>query len=107
MSTIINFCKMNNTKSNIAFFALILMLFLPFRSLGQPAQWVLDKYEPLNYLYNYKLVPTELAYRLMRPINFDASKKYPVIVTLYGGTAFRLPQSPRYNIYSLQEYMNN
>jgi hypothetical protein len=40
----------------------------------------------------------------MRPINFDASKKYPVIVTLHGGTAFRLPQSPRYNIYSLQEY---
>jgi len=82
----------------------LLTISLPFRSLAQPAQWVLDKYEPYNYLYKYNSVDKELAYRLMRPINFDASKKYPVIITLHGGTAFRLPQSPRYNIYSLQEY---
>lgn len=95
---------MKKTKSTIAFLSLIFMLLLTYRNLAQPADWVLAKYEAFNYTYNYNAGPTELAYRLMRPINFDASKKYPVIVTLHGGTAFRLPQSPRYNIYSLQEY---
>jgi predicted peptidase len=95
---------MKNSSIISLFWEIILTISLPFRSLAQPAQWVLDKYEPYNYLYNYNSVAKELAYRLMRPINFDASKKYPVIITLHGGTAFRLPQSPRYNIYSLQEY---
>ncbi len=100
----IKFCKMKNTKSALVFLAMLFTFFPPLRSLAQPADWVLAKYEPFNFVYNYNSVPTELAYRLMRPINFDSSKKYPVIVTLHGGTAFRLPQSTRYNIYSLQEY---
>ncbi|MBG7613119.1 T9SS type A sorting domain-containing protein [Polaribacter sp. BAL334] len=96
---------MKKIKSNIAFLSLIFILFLPFGSSAQPPQWVLDKYEPHNYLYTYKSEAKELAYRLMRPINFEESKKYPVIITLHGGTAFRTPnQTARYNIYSLQEY---
>lgn len=104
MSPIINYLILKNTKSTLFFVIVLFTLFLPLRGLAQPADWVLAKYEAYNYNYNYNSVPTALAYRLMRPINFDISKKYPVIVTLHGGTAFRLPQSPRYNIYNLQEY---
>ena len=87
------------------FFWMTITIIIPFKCLAQPPQEVLDKYEPHNYLYNYKTVDLELAYRLMRPINFDASKKYPVIITLHGGTAFRKPEEKlKYNIYTLQEY---
>jgi len=95
---------MKNSTLISLFFGIILSIIIPFRSLAQPAQWVLDKYEACNFLYKYNGVDKELAYRLMSPINFDKNNKYPVIITLHGGTAFRLPQSPRYNIYTLQEY---
>ncbi len=44
---------------------------------GQVSQDWIDLHEP--HVYN------EMPYRLMKPINFDASKRYPVIVSLHGG----------------------
>jgi len=53
-------------------------------------------YSALNPLQEYKIAEisvgtlqaddnTELYYRLIKPLNFDPSKKYPVIVYVYGG----------------------
>jgi predicted peptidase len=39
-------------------------------------EWI-DLYEP--HIYN------QMSYRLMKPINFDSKKSYPVIVSLHGG----------------------
>ena len=44
-------------------------------SFGQKNNWV-SLYEPAKY--------KELPYRLMKPIDFDASKKYPLIISLHG-----------------------
>jgi len=38
--------------------------------------WI-SLYEPQTY--------NEMPYRLMKPIRFDASKRYPLIVSLHGG----------------------
>lgn len=48
------------------------------------------KEETWNERYNkaYKnYIINDMPYRLMRPINFDTDKKYPVFVTLHGGGA--------------------
>ncbi|MCL1943027.1 MAG: S9 family peptidase [Candidatus Azobacteroides sp.] len=36
---------------------------------------------------------TDLYYRLMNPVDFDPSRKYPVIIYVYGGAQFRLVQN--------------
>lgn len=41
------------------------------------ADWVVELHEP--HMYN------DMPYRLMKPINFDSNKRYPVIVSLHGG----------------------
>ena len=41
------------------------------------ADWVVELHEA--HIYN------DMGYRLMKPINFDSNKRYPVIVSLHGG----------------------
>lgn len=36
---------------------------------------------------------TDLYYRLIKPVDFDATKKYPVVVYVYGGPSLRLVQN--------------
>ncbi|MBT8045939.1 MAG: prolyl oligopeptidase family serine peptidase [Pontiella sp.] len=41
-------------------------------------QWAIDLYEAHTY--------EEMDYRLLRPLDFDAKKRYPVILSLHGGS---------------------
>ena len=47
-------------------------------AMGQAVEeWVVQLHEP--HMYN------DMPYRLMKPLNFDSKKKYPLIVSLHGG----------------------
>ena len=72
-----------------------------FSQWNQP-QWVVDKYEPYTYNFVYGGTNQALAYRLLRPINFDSSKQYPVVITLHGASGFSTPGARDYNIKSLR-----
>ncbi len=72
-----------------------------FAQWNQP-QWVVDKYEPYTYNFVYGGTNQALAYRLLRPINFDSTKKYPVVITLHGASGFSTPGIKDYNINSLR-----
>lgn len=91
----------------ITMFLAIASLFLPIKVLAQwnQPQWVVDKYEPHIYNFVYNTAWESLAYRLLRPINFDASQKYPVVITLHGYTGFNKVTASDYNINSLR-YIN-
>lgn len=72
-----------------------------FSQWNQP-QWVVNKYEPYVYNFVYNGTNEALAYRLLRPINFDASKKYPVVITLHGASGFNKVTANDYNINNLR-----
>jgi Phospholipase/Carboxylesterase len=58
-------------------------------------QWVIDLYEAHKY--------KTMAYRLLRPINFDATKQYPLVITLHNGPAMSdSSQIKAYNIVNLR-----
>jgi dienelactone hydrolase len=71
---------MKHSKSSSILVGIVLTLTIPLRIFAdvQP-QWVIDMYEAHKY--------KTMAYRLLRPINFDATKKYPVVLTLHNGPA--------------------
>lgn len=78
---------------------ILLTLLLPIKVMGdiQP-QWVIDMYEAHKY--------KTMAYRLLRPNNFDANKRYPVVITLHNGPGMAdSTQINAYNIVNLR-YMN-
>jgi predicted peptidase len=64
-------------KKVTLFFVLGLLGFLQVANGQVVADWVVELHEP--HIYN------EMPYRLMKPINFDSKKRYPVIVSLHGG----------------------
>jgi len=72
-----------------------------FAQWNQP-QWVVNKYEPYTYNFVYGGTNQALAYRLLRPINFDSTIKYPVVITLHGASGFSTPGARDYNINSLR-----
>jgi len=90
--------KIGRLKSVIfmAFFSMQI-----FAQWNQP-QWVVNKYEPFVYSFVYNGTNQALAYRLLRPINFDSSKQYPVVITLHGASGFSTPGAKDYNINSLR-----
>ena len=96
---------MIKAKFSFELVVIILLVLLPAKILAQwnQPQWVVDKYEPMKV--QFKTVPDALSYRLLRPINFDASKKYPVVITLHGYTGFNEITAPDYNINNLR-YIN-
>ena len=59
---------------------LFLLLVLPLSFVGMFAKDE-DKWRNLYELYG----DDEMPYRLMRPLGFDSSKRYPLIVSLHGG----------------------
>ena len=96
---------MKSLRKNCIYIVFILVLLIPSKVFAdaQP-QWVIDKYEPFTYWFPNNGVNQDLAYRLLRPINFDASKKYPVIITLHGASGFNNPDQVKvYNINNLRE----
>ncbi|KAB1154018.1 T9SS type A sorting domain-containing protein [Flavobacterium luteum] len=95
---------MKKTKINLVVFAIVLIALLPSKIIAQwnQPQWVVDKYQPLVYNFVYSGVNQSLAYRILKPINFDASKKYPVVVTLHNASGFSIPGSRDYNINNLR-----
>lgn len=96
---------MKSLLKNCICIIITLLLLIPSKIFAdaQP-QWVIDKYEPFTYWFLNNGVNQDLAYRLLRPINFDASKKYPVIITLHGASGFNNPDQVKvYNINSLRE----
>lgn len=96
---------MKSLRKNCIYIVFTLLVAIPSKIFAdaQP-QWVIDKYEPFTYWFSNNGVNQDLAYRLLRPINFDASKKYPVIITLHGASGFNNPDQVKvYNINSLRE----
>ena len=92
---------MKKTIRTVLIFTIVSLLFTSqiLAQWNQP-QWVIDKYEPLKVIF--KTVPNALSYRLLRPINFDASQKYPVVITLHGYTGFNKATASDYNINNLR-----
>ena len=87
---------MRNSTFISLYFGILLTITIPLRVLAdtQP-QWVIDMYEAHKY--------KTMAYRLLRPINFDAAKKYPVVLTLHNGPgAADSTQVKVYNINNLR-----
>ncbi|KAB1154016.1 T9SS type A sorting domain-containing protein [Flavobacterium luteum] len=93
---------MKSLRLNCLYSVFFLLVFFPIKILAQwnQPQWVVDKYEPLKV--KFKNVNDALSYRLLRPINFDASKKYPVVITLHGYTGFNKATANDYNINNLR-----
>ena len=93
---------MKKAKFSFLFLVSVLLVLLPTKILAQwnQPQWVVDKYEPLKV--KFKNVNDALAYRLLRPINFDSTKKYPVVITLHGYTGFNKVTAPDFNINNLR-----
>ena len=61
----------------LMFFVLVIFCTLQ-AAMGQAVEeWVVQLHEP--HMYN------DMPYRLMKPLNFDSKKKYPLIVSLHGG----------------------
>lgn len=61
----------------LMFFVLVIFCTLQ-AAMGQVVEeWVVQLHEP--HMYN------DMPYRLMKPLNFDSKKKYPLIVSLHGG----------------------
>ena len=59
------------------FFVLVIFCTLQV-AMGQAVEeWVVQLHEP--HMYN------DMPYRIMKPLNFDSNKKYPLIVSLHGG----------------------
>ncbi len=96
---------MKSLLKKCSYIVLALLMLIPSKIFADPQpQWVIDKYEPFTYWFPLNGVNQDLAYRLLRPINFDASKKYPVIITLHGASGFNDPDQVKvYNINSLRE----
>ena len=92
---------MKKTIRTVLIFTIVSLLFTSqiLAQWNQP-QWVIDKYEPLKVIF--KTVPNALSYRLLRPINFHASQKYPVVITLHGYTGFNKATASDYNINNLR-----
>lgn len=55
---------------------------------------IVNKYEAHKY--------KTMAYRLLRPINFDTSKRYPVVITLHNGPGMADSTQSSYNISNLR-----
>lgn len=96
--------KINFTSSLVIIILFTMCPSIIFAQWNQP-QWVVDKYEPFVYEYVHNGVEEALAYRLLRPLNFDASKNYPVVITLHGASGFNKVTANDYNINSLR-YIN-
>jgi Secretion system C-terminal sorting domain/Phospholipase/Carboxylesterase len=61
---------------------------------------------PQNFVDMYEIHTMDtMGYRLLRPINFDPTVKYPVVITLHNGPATSNIGSKTYNILNLR-YMN-
>ncbi len=88
----------------IALFLAIVCLSMPYEIMAQwnQPQWVVDSYEPNVYNFVYNGTNEALAYRLLRPVNFDASKQYPVVITLHGASGFNMTTAKDYNINNLR-----
>lgn len=87
---------MKNTYITSMLVGIALFMSIPTNlfALTQP-QWVIDSYEAHKY--------QTLAYRLLRPINFDATQKYPLVITLHNGPAMSdSTQIKAYNIVNLR-----
>lgn len=84
--------------------AIVMIAILPAKVFSQwnQAQWVVNKYEPYVYNFVFNGSNEALAYRLLRPINFDATKKYPVVITLHGASGFNKVNANDYNINNLR-----
>ena len=93
---------MKKIKFSFLILVFVLIVLIPTKIMAQwnQPQWVVDKYEPLKV--KFKNVNDALAYRLLRPINFDSTKKYPVVITLHGYTGFNKVTAPDYNINNLR-----
>lgn len=90
---------MKNSSIITLFFGILLFTSIPIHIFAdlQP-QWVIDKYEAHKH--------KTMAYRLLRPINFDSTKVYPVVITLHNGPGMAdSTQIKAYNIVNLR-YMN-
>lgn len=85
-------------------FLVVVFLLLPSKILAQwnQPQWVVDMYEPYVYNFVYNGTDEALAYRLLRPVNFGASKQYPVVITLHGASGFNKTTAKDYNINNLR-----
>ena len=91
----------------ITIFLAIGFLFSPAKVLAQwnQPQWVIDQYEPHVYNFVYNSANASLAYRLLRPINYNSNQLYPVVITLHGYTGFNKVTASDYNINNLR-YIN-
>lgn len=90
----------------ITIFLTISFLFSPAKVLAQwnQPQWVIDRYEPHVYNFVYNSVNESLAYRLLRPINYNPNQSYPVVITLHGYTGFNEVTANDYNINNLRYF---
>lgn len=86
---------MKKTNAAIKSFLFFLVLLIPLRVVAdlQP-QWVVDMYEAHKY--------KKMAYRLLRPVNFDSTKVYPVVITLHNGPGMADSTQRTFNISNLR-----
>jgi hypothetical protein len=77
------------------FFVTLLTITIPIRVFAdlQPDS-IVNKYEAHKY--------KTMAYRLLRPINFDSTKVYPVVITLHNGPGMADSTQSSYNISNLR-----
>ncbi|WP_026777275.1 T9SS type A sorting domain-containing protein [Polaribacter sp. Hel_I_88] len=105
----LSFNNKRRTRINISFNLVVIVFFTLLSSKisaqwNQP-QWVVDAYEPYVHNFVHNGTDEALAYRLLRPINFDESQNYPVVITLHGASGFNKVKANDYNINSLR-YIN-
>ena len=86
---------MKNSFLISLFFVILLIITIPLRVFAdlQPDS-IVKKYEA----YKYKT----MAYRLLRPVNFDSGKLYPVVITLHNGPGMADSTQSSYNISNLR-----
>lgn len=82
-------------KLKLISLGIILLIAIPLRVFAdlQPDS-IINKYEAHKY--------KTMAYRLLRPINFDSTKVYPVVITLHNGPGMADSTQSSYNISNLR-----
>ena len=86
---------MKNSILSLLLFVILLTISIPLRVFAdlQPDS-IVNKYEAHKY--------KTMAYRLLRPINFDSTKVYPVVITLHNGPGMADSTQSSYNISNLR-----
>jgi len=86
---------MKNSTLSLLLFVILLIITIPLRVFAdlQPDS-IVNKYEAHKY--------KTMAYRLLRPINFDSTKVYPVVITLHNGPGIADSTQSSYNISNLR-----